>query len=284
MQIELLDTFLDIFESRNFNRTADNLGITQSSVSARIQKLESKIGARLFDRGRSGAMPTAAGLKFEQHARLLRASWDHAKRETGLGEKYTNFLRLAGQFSLMRSVLIQWGIQLREADRHQRIDLQANYSTQIIRELSLGTIDIGVLYAPQYLPDLHIHEEGLERFIMVSTTANHFEDVQSDDYIYTGYTPYFDHCHQQLLPQFSISPISVGHEELSVALLKQLGGTTYIQQTLFSELASTITNLKIVIDAPSIEQPIYSAVHLRKRHNQNVKHALSLLEKILVKK
>ena len=284
MLIELVDTFLDVFETRNFNRTADSLGITQSSVSARIRNLESHVGAQLFDRGRSGATPTSAGLRFEHHARFLRASWDHAKRETGVGEGYSSYLRLAGQFSIMRSVLIHWVAQLRETDRHQRIELQANYSTQIIRELSLGSIDIGVLYAPQYLPDLHIREEGLERFIMVSTRTNKLTGVQLEDYIYTGYTSYFDRCHEQLLPQFSSAAVNVGHEDLSIALLKQVGGTTYIPESLLSELETGMPDLSVVAGAPKIEQPIYSAVHMRKRHSRNVKNALSVLEKILGRK
>ena len=40
MQIDLLDTFLDLAETRSFHRTAEKLGITQSTVSARISALE----------------------------------------------------------------------------------------------------------------------------------------------------------------------------------------------------------------------------------------------------
>ncbi len=33
MQIELIETFLDLMETGSFNRTADRLGVTQSTVS-----------------------------------------------------------------------------------------------------------------------------------------------------------------------------------------------------------------------------------------------------------
>ena len=39
MQIELIDTFLDLCETRSFNRSAERLGITQSTVSGRIRSL-----------------------------------------------------------------------------------------------------------------------------------------------------------------------------------------------------------------------------------------------------
>ena len=54
MQIELLETFLDLCETRSFNRTAERLGVTQSTVSARVMSLEGALGARLFDRSRAG--------------------------------------------------------------------------------------------------------------------------------------------------------------------------------------------------------------------------------------
>ncbi|MGR3711069.1 MAG: LysR family transcriptional regulator, partial [Alterinioella nitratireducens] len=37
MQIELVETFLDLCDTRSFNRTADRLGVTQSTVSGRIR-------------------------------------------------------------------------------------------------------------------------------------------------------------------------------------------------------------------------------------------------------
>jgi DNA-binding transcriptional LysR family regulator len=39
MQTELLETFLDLCETRSFNRTADRLGVTQSTISGRVRAL-----------------------------------------------------------------------------------------------------------------------------------------------------------------------------------------------------------------------------------------------------
>jgi DNA-binding transcriptional LysR family regulator len=64
MQIELLDTFLDLIETRSFHRTAERLHVTQSTVSARVQALEAATGARLFTRSRAGTDLSTEGLKF----------------------------------------------------------------------------------------------------------------------------------------------------------------------------------------------------------------------------
>lgn len=48
MQIELIETFLDLCETRSFNRTAERLGVTQSTISGRVKALEGALGQRLF--------------------------------------------------------------------------------------------------------------------------------------------------------------------------------------------------------------------------------------------
>ena len=80
MQIELLDTFLDLIETRSFHRTAERLHITQSTVSGRVMALETAVGARLFTRSRAGTQLSTEGLKFESHARALRHAWTEARR------------------------------------------------------------------------------------------------------------------------------------------------------------------------------------------------------------
>ncbi len=54
MQIEWIETFLDLLDTRSFNKSAERLNITQSTVSARINALETEIGKKLFSRSRAG--------------------------------------------------------------------------------------------------------------------------------------------------------------------------------------------------------------------------------------
>ncbi len=50
MQLDQIDTFLDLCETKSFHQTAERLGVTQSTVSSRIKSLETSLGARLFKR------------------------------------------------------------------------------------------------------------------------------------------------------------------------------------------------------------------------------------------
>ena len=61
MDVELARTFLAIVGTRSFVRAADQLNVSQTTVSARIRTLEDELGRQLFVRNRNGAHLTPAG-------------------------------------------------------------------------------------------------------------------------------------------------------------------------------------------------------------------------------
>ena len=115
MQIELLDTFLDLVETRSFHRTADRLEITQSTVSARVQVLETAIGGRLFSRSRAGTELTTEGLKFLPHARSLRHAWTEAQRSVVPTGDAAMILRLGFQHDIAAGRIANWVWSFRKA-------------------------------------------------------------------------------------------------------------------------------------------------------------------------
>ena len=280
MNLDLLDTFLDLLETRNFNRTAERLGTTQSTISTRVRSLEEAVGATLFQRGRAGAAPTASGVRFEQHARALKAAWNHARRDAGALEKFDGSLRVSAQFSLMRTLLLDWAGELYMARDRIALHIEADYSAQIVTDLASGNVDIGLLFAPKYLPDLRIEEIGTERFVMVSTETAMLAGVTPERYIHAGYTSYFDRMHAQLLPQLTRPSITVGYEELAVAFIQRFGGSTYLPAYLHRQLADAGMPIIPVGDAPDIMQPVYVATQLRRSHDVLIKRALQSLKTI----
>jgi len=68
MDIEQARTFLAITAHGSFLEAARQLHLTQSTVSARIHRLEGELGTRLFVRNRSGASLTPSGRRFLEYA------------------------------------------------------------------------------------------------------------------------------------------------------------------------------------------------------------------------
>jgi DNA-binding transcriptional LysR family regulator len=160
MHRHLLVTFLDVLETRNFHRTADRLDIIQSSVGARIRQLEAELGARLVERGRGGAEPTPAGRRFEAQCRALLAMWGQAINDAVASTTYESVLRISVQVSLLRPLRSTWTRDIRSALPGVALHLELDYSLQIMRDIAAGNIDVGIVYAPQYLPDLVVELMG----------------------------------------------------------------------------------------------------------------------------
>lgn len=78
LDIGAVRAFVVVVDRAHFGDAALDLGITQQAISKRIGKLESSLGARLLQRGASGATPTAAGRTFVSEARAVLAAVDRA--------------------------------------------------------------------------------------------------------------------------------------------------------------------------------------------------------------
>ncbi|PMG20158.1 LysR family transcriptional regulator [Vibrio splendidus] len=71
MEFDLLKAFCQLAKAGNYRLASEQLYITQSALTKKIQRLESNIGASLFSRGRNGAELTHAGKTLLAEAQRL---------------------------------------------------------------------------------------------------------------------------------------------------------------------------------------------------------------------
>lgn len=91
----MLQSFDSAARHLNFTRAAEELHLTQSSVSRHVQELEAQLGVALFNRVRRHVVLTPAGLQFQREvARLLQDSRGMMMRALHGGDR-TDALRIA---------------------------------------------------------------------------------------------------------------------------------------------------------------------------------------------
>lgn len=78
LDIDLLRTFVAIYECGSFTAASDVVGRTQSAVSLQMRRLEEQLGRPLFVRAAEGMVPTPAGEKLLVHARRILLAHDEA--------------------------------------------------------------------------------------------------------------------------------------------------------------------------------------------------------------
>lgn len=76
MNLRQLEAFIAIVESGSFSRAAEAVSLNQSTISQHIAALENELGTTLLDRTGKGALPTASGRIFLQHARRILSERD----------------------------------------------------------------------------------------------------------------------------------------------------------------------------------------------------------------
>ena len=264
MQIELLDCFLDLCDTRSFNRTAERLGVTQSTVSARIAALEGALGVKLFTRSRAGTDLTIEGARFEGHARNLRHEWHEARRRIQVPERAAHLVRLGIQNDLAAQHIGEWMADFRRALPDTAFYIEPDYSNQMCADVLTGILDFAVMYSPKPHPDLHFTEVGEVAYHMVSAETDRRADVSPETFVFAHFSPAFEATHRELTPEFASAPVSVGQSATVASLLQAMGGAGYVLERT-AEMLVGGGRFRRVADAPVLRQPVYAAVHLRNR-------------------
>ncbi len=264
MQTDWIDTFLDLLDTGSFHRSAERLGVGQSTISARIKALESEMGARLLTRSRAGTRPTTAGLQFAPEARAIRRLWQGALQQVRGSGTHAVTVRLGIQHDLAGGELGLWLADLRARLPECAIYLEPDYSTQMCADLETGALDFAVMFTPRAHPDLHVVTLGELRYRMVSTSADSLAQVAADSYIRGNYAPAFATSHSATLPRLADTSLASGQAAAVAGMLRSIGGSAYLPQTMARALAAEGV-VRLVGDAPVLTQPVHGAMLLSMR-------------------
>jgi LysR family transcriptional regulator, flagellar master operon regulator len=266
MQIELLETFLDLMETKSFNRTADRLNLKQSTVSARINTLETMFGKKLFTRSRAGTQPTPAGYRLLDHARALRHQWNEARRSVQSTGNFDQSMRIGIQHDLASNHIADWVAGFRTILPKAAFYIDLDFSNQMSVDLLAGELDLSILYTPKNMPDLHNELIGEVGYRLISSNARRIADIEPESYIFTRFSPAFEKVHNPMMADLSEAPLSSGQNITVCGLLSSLGGSAYVLEESATEMVAA-QGFDYVEDAPRIPQGVYCAMHLRNRHS-----------------
>jgi DNA-binding transcriptional LysR family regulator len=130
LDLEDLQTFVEVADAGGVSRAARRLGVSKSIISRRLVRLEAELGIQLLVRTTRGAALTEAGVTFRDHAARVCAEIDLA-RETILPEgDLRGRLRIAAPLSFgsthLAPVLAQF------ARRHPRLHVHTSYSDRFV--------------------------------------------------------------------------------------------------------------------------------------------------------
>ncbi|MCB1359775.1 MAG: LysR family transcriptional regulator [Rhodobacter sp.] len=268
MQPDQIDTFLDLCETRSFHRSAERLGVTQSTVSGRLAALERALGVTLMRRSRAGCDLTTEGLRFEPHARALRHAMTEARAAARGAEGRAMTLRLGLQNDLAADDPAHWVEAIRTLLPQAAIYIEADYSAQMCRDVQGGILDLALLFSPHPSPDLHFETLGELTYRMIAPgegPAPQLADIAAERYVMANLSPAFARTHEALLPHLSAPPLSAGQNATVRGMILAFGAAGYQQDGAARRLVAQ-GQARYVAGAPVLTQPIFAAIHYRNRH------------------
>jgi len=279
VKIDHIRTFLEISDCGNFNRAAENLHVTQSTVSARVKAMEERFGRVLFKRGHAGVELTSAGQQFREYALNIQRLWRQAQQRISLPENFHHGIGLGLQVSLWNSLILNWIPWMRHNAPDVAIHVEADYSPSLMRQLSDGVLDIGVMYKPRQTPGLVIEDLLEETLILVATEKRDMADDWIRDYVFVDWGAEFRRRHGEVFPNMDTPAISVGLGSLGLEYIRQNGGSGYFPMRVV-QAAIERGELFQVAGAPTMQRPAYMVYPEVARYRETLDLALAGLREI----
>jgi len=146
VNLEQLRSFVEVARLANFTRAAEQLHLTQPSLSRQIATLEQDLGAELFHRAHGGSRLTAAGESLLPLARRMLADADSARHELAeLAGLRRGKVRLGATPTLCISLVAEVMSVFHAAHPHVELHLSEQGSRQLLDELEAGELDIAMI-------------------------------------------------------------------------------------------------------------------------------------------
>ncbi|SNS79051.1 LysR family transcriptional regulator [Sphingopyxis indica] len=149
MDLRQLRYFVAIAETKNFNRAAERLNVSQPPLTVAIRKLEEELGVRLFDRSSRGASLTAAGAAVLPAARASLENAAAVREFARLGAKgESGRLRIGFIGSAVSGLLPRIIPAFRAKFPRVELELAEMTSLGIAQALEARELDVGLVRLP----------------------------------------------------------------------------------------------------------------------------------------
>lgn len=256
MNIEQTRTFLEVAATGNFNRAAERLNVTQSTVSARIRALEDVLGQRLFERDKAGARTTDAGRRFQRHAEALVRTWQQARQDIALPSGFRGVLALGMEPNLWQGLGDRSLGSLRRHAPDLALRAENGDGTTLQRMLNEGAIDVMLAYEPGLRAGFEIAHLFDEVLILVAHEPRPLVRWHPL-YVYVDWGEIVRESHDRAYPVDETPLLTVGLASVALAYIMEGGGSCYLPWRMVAGLLEA-GRLHEVPDAPRFSRPVHA--------------------------
>ena len=170
LDLNALQLFCDLIETRSFSRAAELNFVSQSAVSQRLQTIERQYKQVLIERGKgkSRLVVTEAGqLLYEGAKQLLQEAGELEARLRGLSEDVAGTVRVATVYSVGLHALP--GRLKPFLAAHPKVNVHLEYSptAKVSQDVLSGAVDVGIVACPSTRAGIEVIPFGEETMTLI---------------------------------------------------------------------------------------------------------------------
>lgn len=149
INLELYRIFYIVAQSGSISAAADTLYISQPAITFQIKKLEEQLGVSLFTRTKHGVILTDEGnLLFDYVKNGLESITNGENALSNLKNLDSGIIRIGASTTVCRHVVMPYLEKFHEKYPKIEIQIVNNLTTNLLKELRNGNLDILVLNLP----------------------------------------------------------------------------------------------------------------------------------------
>ena len=163
-----LRLFLAVIEAGSITHGASDANLSLAAASERLRDMETHGGVQLLVRGPRGTVPTEAGEALAHHARLILrqvADLQDELSERAQGIRAT--IRLLANTAAMTEFLPERLGSWLAGHPHTDIDLKERQSSDIVKAVSAGLAELGIISSAVDPVGLHLRNFAVDRLFVV---------------------------------------------------------------------------------------------------------------------
>lgn len=169
MEFRQLKTFRVVADNLSFTKTAEQLFMAQSSVSAQIRSLEEELNLKLFDRIGRRVLITDAGQKLYEYARRIEEMTDEIRSEVSGAKDVRGSLTIRIPETLATVYMPEVVDRFHEDNPQVKLNFINCSDLQLREELNSGRIDLAFLMTDSiHFREVNVRMLKAENLILIS--------------------------------------------------------------------------------------------------------------------
>ncbi|WP_158783655.1 LysR family transcriptional regulator [Pantoea sp. BAV 3049] len=163
-----LKTFIAISHAGTFAAAGQQIGLTQSAVSAQMRALEDALGMKLFDRSGRAAALNANGTRVLPMAEEILTLFNRMAQPESLND-YRGEIKIGAIASVQTGILPAVLVNLRQQAPELETRLIPGVSFNLLTQVDAGNIDLAVVVKPGFALTKDLYAETLQQepFVLI---------------------------------------------------------------------------------------------------------------------